>query len=878
MHKKQVLVVEDNELNREILCEILSEEYRVLEAENGQVALDLLEQEKGNVSLIFLDVMMPVLDGYSFLDRIRMDPELSLIPVVVMTQSNSEDDEVAALSHGATDFVPKPYRPQVILHRAASLIKLRESAAMANQFKFDQLTGLYSKEYFYQRVRECLLENPTTEYNIVCSNIENFKVYNDSFGMKGGDRLLQLIAEQVRKQVGENGLYARFGADRFLFLKRREEEERDRANMEALAHGPLGSKSLAVKWGIYEITDRSVSVEQMVDRAFLAADSIKGRYNQCIAVYDDVLRNQLLREQAITECMESALSQGQFTVYLQPKYSLHNDRLSGAEALVRWIHPEWGFMSPGEFIPLFEKNGFITQLDRYVWEQVCILLQSWRRKGYPSIAVSVNVSRADVYQDDLQQTLSGLVKKYGIEPQQLHLELTESAYTENPSQIIATVDRLREVGFIVEMDDFGSGYSSLNMLNQMKLDILKLDMKFIQTETSKPAEHGIMRFVVNLARWLNLSVVAEGVETRAQLDRLREVGCDYVQGYFFSRPLPAAEFEALMVEELSKPGKSDSSRRDDPNLNVLLAVDSDPVYRERIRQAFEGMYRVVEADNAENAIACIKESGSERVAAVVLAMDLPNDGAASFLKALRGDPALWRIPVLSALPLDMVSDEVVGQLDTDDFLCKNHPICDLRRRANRMTGVVSCRKKAQMLQDEAYRDYLTGLLNRRGLYAAMDTLRQEDVPLAVYVFDLDNLKPINDYYGHKVGDAMLHGFAEVLRRNTRDTDVLCRYGGDEFVAILRRIGDREITLKKGETICREFREVVLPNGIQPSCSCGISICTLDERPSPKLIDQADKALYHAKREKKGDCCLWSDELSEEITEDSEAQMLSGSGT
>ena len=206
-------------------------------------------------------------------------------------------------------------------------------------------------------------------------------------------------------------------------------------------------------------------------------------------------------------------------------------------------------MNPGEFIPLFEKNGFITKLDRYVWEQTCKKLQQWRQEGYPDIAVSVNVSRADVYQEDLPATMSSLVAQYGIEPRQLHLELTESAYTENPNQIIAVVDELRNRGFVIEMDDFGSGYSSLNMLNQVHFDILKLDMKFIQTETAKPGEMSIMRFVVNLAKWLNLSTVAEGVETKAQLERLRDVGCDYAQGYYFSRPLPVQEFEKLLAAE-----------------------------------------------------------------------------------------------------------------------------------------------------------------------------------------------------------------------------------------------------------------------------------------------------------------------------------------
>ena len=855
MYKKQVLVVENNELNREILREILSEQYHVLEAENGQVALEILAECKSSVSLIFLDVMMPVMDGYAFLDHVRADRDLSLIPVVVTTQSNSENDEVTALSRGATDFVPKPYRPEVILHRAASLINLRESAAMVNQFKFDRLTGLYTREYFYQRVTEYLAENPDKQYSIISSNIVNFKVYNDAFGTKAGDRLLRQIADITRSRVGQKGIYARYGADRFLCLVEQDQQWQDRAELESNGDRPASMRNLVMKWGIYEITDRTIPVEKMCDRAFLAADSIKGQYNQHVAVYDDVLRDKLLREQAITESMETALKEGQFTVYLQPKYCLHDDRLSGAEALVRWIHPEWGFMSPGEFIPLFEKNGFITQLDFYVWEQVCMLLRSWKQKGYPDIAVSVNVSRADVYQEDLRDTLCGLVEKYGIEPQQLHLELTESAYTENPNQIISTVDRLREAGFIVEMDDFGSGYSSLNMLNQMKLDILKLDMKFIQTETAKPAEQGIIRFVVNLARWLNLSVVAEGVETRAQLERLREVGCDYVQGYLFSRPLPSKDFEALLEKQEVHPMNQKPSCQRELGLKSILVVDSDPKYRKRVVSAFEDMYQVLEAEDAESGIACVEKLGKDRIMAVILAVDLPDQGAEVFLKKLRADPVLWRIPVLSALPLSMVTDEVVEKLDTDDFLCKNHPMCDLRRRASRMVGVANCRKMVLEMENEASRDYLTGLLNRRGLESAMDALRCEDLPAAVYLFDLDDLKKINDEKGHDVGDAVISAFAEVLRRNTRDTDILCRYGGDEFVVILRRILSSETLRRKGEEICRDFRKVKLSQGVVCSCSGGVVLTGVEEKPSAALIDRADDALYRAKREKKGSCFL-----------------------
>ena len=398
VQKKHVLIVEDNELNRAILGEILSGDYQVLEAENGQEALEVLRHHKDSIALILLDVMMPVMDGDAFLDRIKADKELSLIPVIVMTQSDGEEDEVSALAHGATDFVPKPYRPQVILHRVASLIKLRETAAIVNQFQYDRLTGLYSKEFFYQKVREQLLENPEEDYCIVCSNIENFKLVNDIFGQEAGDRLLKEVAGITQSMVGDTGFCGHLGADRFLCLQKREQERQDRLNFGSFPEQEVSPllKSVVMRWGIYEITDRSVPVEQMCDRALLAANSIKGQYNQFFAVYDESLRDKLLREQVITDAMEPALAEEQFVVYFQPKYSLNDDCMAGAEALVRWDHPEWGFMSPGVFIPLFEKNGFISRLDRHVWEKVCAQLRDWRERGYPLVPVSVNVSRADV--------------------------------------------------------------------------------------------------------------------------------------------------------------------------------------------------------------------------------------------------------------------------------------------------------------------------------------------------------------------------------------------------------------------------------------------------------------------------------------------------
>ena len=690
VQKKRILVVEDNELNRAALGEILSGEYEVLEAENGQEALEVLHHQKGSVALILLDVMMPVMDGYTFLDQVKADQELSLIPVIVMTQSDSEEDEVAALAHGATDFVPKPYRPQVILHRVSNLIKLRETAAMANQFQYDRLTGLYSKEFFYQKVRERLEANDGRKYTITCSNIENFKLYNDTFGRGAGDRLLQQDAANMRRMVGEDGICGRYGADCFLRLQERERERSDREKFFSAANfqRPKKVDGMSVKWGIYEINDGSVPVEKMCDCALLAAKSIKGRYDKSFAIYDDALRSKLLREKAITDAMETALAEEQFTVYFQPKYSLNDNCISGAEALVRWNHPEWGLMFPGEFIPLFEKSGFIPRLDQYVWEKVCRQLRDWRERGYPIVPVSVNVSRIDVYQGHLAETILELTKKYGVDSAYLHLEITESAYAETPEQIISTVEELRKMGFIIEMDDFGSGYSSLNMLSQMTLDILKLDMKFIQSELSKPVERSILNDVITMGHRMYLSVVAEGVEAREQVERLRTVGCDYVQGYFFAKPMPAAEFEELLKAQPPRSAwPAAAEHRGEPGMRSLLVADENAWYRERVKQTFEGEYRVLEAADGESALACIRSLGGSGLSVLILSMTLPENGAAAILKMLRQEPAYWQIPVLATVLSGERMDEWPLAMETDDFLCKCHPMFDLHRRVQRLLPV-----------------------------------------------------------------------------------------------------------------------------------------------------------------------------------------------
>ena len=863
--RRQVLIVEDNAINRELLCNILAEEYETLEAENGEEALAILRERKDEIALVLLDVIMPVMDGYTFLDIVKSDPGLSLIPVIVTTQSSSEADEVNALEHGATDFVPKPYRSQVILHRVASIINLRETAAMVNQFRFDSLTGLLNKEFFYQKVQEMLEEHKDRQYHMVCSNIENFKLYNDLFGVAAGDELLKRMAEKFSEVTGTHGICGRQAADHFMWLC----EDAGMCSVARLNHfteqlNQDAGSHVVIKWGVYKITDRSVPVDQMCDRAFLAAERIKGQYRNHVALYDDELRDKMLREQALTEIMETALKEEQFQVYLQPKYKVEGELLAGAEALVRWQHPELGFISPGDFIPLFEKNGFITQLDMYIWDKTCQILKGWEQKGYPAIPVSVNVSRADIYQIDLVDTMEHLVRKYELNPAVLHLEITESAYTENASQILSTVDELRRKGFVIEMDDFGSGYSSLNMLNQMKNDILKLDMKFIQSEIVKPVEQGILRFIIGLAKWMGLRVIAEGVETREQLERLKEIGCDYVQGYFFSKPVPVAAFEDLLQKAPVQAMETNRSLLcDDLHTQRILLVDEDVEYRNMVHRIFDGQFEVEEALCAEEVLEQMQKH-KRGFSVIILSMTLPEEESARILETLGNFREAWKMPVLATAEEQEYSkmlEERAMRRGADDFAWKPHSEYALFKRVSRLIGLNASREREYQLESEACLDYETGLYNRRGLEMAAGKLCKDDLPLAVYVFELEGEKEHRKYKTDSEKASLNKRFSTLLKMHTRKGDLLAHYGGDGFIAVLKKIPSDEIAVKKGEEICRAFYEQQMEDGECVKCSVGITRCDSEELLSARMIRQADEALSCARKKKNGGCLMWREGVS-----------------
>lgn len=412
----------------------------------------------------------------------------------------------------------------------------------------DRLTGLYTSEYLHQRVDELFRNNPERDYLILFVDVKNFKIVNDIFGSEFGDYALQCIAKWVQDQMSDNCVYGRLNGDTFGACIPADEFNSQKIENE-LSHFVVrkdnAAYQLLIHIGVYAADKKEKDVSVMFDRAHISLSTIQDEYNVHIAFYDNEIRAKLMWNQAISTDLPEAIGTKQICPYLQP-IADNNGNIIGAEALARWIHPEHGFMPPSSFIPVFERNGMIVEVDKHMWRCACEVLSGWG-KDKEKLFVSVNISPKDFYFMDVAEEIKRLVREYGIAPCRLRIEITETVMMNEADKRMQVLDDLRKAGFIVEMDDFGSGYSSLNMLKDMPVDVLKIDMKFLGKSSDTSKAKTIVKNIINLSEELGISSLTEGVETEEQYHILNQMGCRMFQGYYFSKPLPIEDFEKLLA-------------------------------------------------------------------------------------------------------------------------------------------------------------------------------------------------------------------------------------------------------------------------------------------------------------------------------------------
>lgn len=554
--RRRILLVEDDYVNQEMLKATLGDVYDIVIAETGEEALEIIQNQHETLSIVLLDLNLPGIQGTDVLSRIKNDPQHSRLPVIVMTSDN--EAEVECLKLGAIDFIPKPYpASKVILARILRTIELSEDRETLRLTERDQLTGLYNKEFFYHYAAQLDLYHKEAPTDAIVFDVNHFHTYNDRYGKARGDELLKKIANNARSYLNEvGGIVCRSVADTFMmYCIHTDNYEELLARLSAcLDEDSISGNRVRLRMGVYVNADKNVDIERRFDRAKMAADTARDHLNAPIGFFDHSMREAEILEEQLIDGFNTALREKQFVVYYQPKFDVKQDVpvLSSAEALVRWKHPTLGLVSPGVFIPLFEKNGLIQELDNYVWSQVASQIKDWKENLNITLPVSVNVSRINLYDPKLTDKLLNITEMNGLTTENLLLEITESAYTEKTDQIITTVKNLRKLGFYIEMDDFGCGYSSLSMLIDMPIDALKLDIQFIRSAFKEQKDTRLLEAMIGLAKSFEVPTIAEGVETAEQYAELKAMGCNIIQGYYFSRPLPKEEFEKLIINELKK--------------------------------------------------------------------------------------------------------------------------------------------------------------------------------------------------------------------------------------------------------------------------------------------------------------------------------------
>jgi len=558
--KRLILVADDEMINRELLGAVLENDYEVIFASDGQETLEKVKQNKDNLSLLLLDLMMPVKPGFEVLKELKADQDLHHIPVIVMTAD--QDAEIDSLTFGAIDYIPKPYpQPGIILARVLRAIELSEDREIIQSTEKDSLTGLYNREYFYSYAEQYDQHHKDREMDAIVVDINHFHMINERFGTAYGDEILRNIGQKIKESVADSdGIVCRRSADTFLvYCPHGIDYKKILENASVvLLKGESVNNYVRLRMGVYEKVDKSLEMVRRFDRAKLAADTVRNNFSKAIGMYDNAMHDREVYIEQLIDDFPQAIKEKQFVVYFQPKFDVRPAEpvLTSAEALVRWNHPKLGFISPGMFIPLFEDNGLIQELDTYVWHETLSHIRDWKDRLGFSVPVSVNVSRIDMYDPNLMNKFDSLLSETGLSPEDLFLEITESAYTQDSTQIIETVQRLREKKFRIEMDDFGTGYSSLNMISSLPIDALKLDMQFVRSAFKDQKDTRMLKVIIEIADHLSVPIIAEGVETEEQYLSLRELGCDIIQGYYFSKPVPAKEFEPFLLARKGLPEKA----------------------------------------------------------------------------------------------------------------------------------------------------------------------------------------------------------------------------------------------------------------------------------------------------------------------------------
>ena len=551
--KNTILIVDENITDQNFLVSAFDpEHYSFIRCDETRDGYKRLVEDKNIVNLVILDISNNSEDGLKFLENKAKNDEIKNIPIIIVTKHKTL--EVECLQLGASNFFVKPFESKELIRaRVENVLALHRKNMIISKTQEDEVTGLLNTDFFIFYASE-LLHNEK-DYDMIAIRLSNYSILSELYPRERCYALLKGMAGVLLSIAASNGGFAaRSHADSF-YLIIPSQDEYDwiiQSIRKVIITEELKELKTKVKLGVYKKINKKLTINALLQIAMNACISILPLETESIAFYDEIQHKQELYNQELINDFDDAIKNREFEVYLQPKFNIRGDKplLDRAEALVRWNSPRFGFVSPGDFIPLFENNGLIEELDRFVFIRVCEMINELKKEFKEKTPkISINLSRIDFYDPLVIEKMEGSLKEHGVSKDMISLEVTESSYTKDTNQLISKIKELREHGFKIEIDDFGSGYSTLNMLTEIPFDVLKIDMVFMKNFNVSHGIRPIVKAIVDIAKSLGVEVVCEGVENKSQYDFLKKLNVDYLQGYYLSKPLPYSGFKTLLEKE-----------------------------------------------------------------------------------------------------------------------------------------------------------------------------------------------------------------------------------------------------------------------------------------------------------------------------------------
>lgn len=678
------------------------------------------------------------------------------------------------------------------------IVNKRNEKTLETAVSTDKLTGLLNRSGF-EAAAENLLQQSKGNYTVAAFDIDNFKIINDSFGYVQGDQLLRAIASALKHWKNENYLCARLDADDFILLG----EASDTFASELMAVLKLAAEeqsflkpfgTVGITYGCYQLQNNDEPIKTIMDKAKLAHKAAKASADKSLVWYDEHLLEKMMRERKLQEHLQSALSNEEFELYFQPRVELSNLQIVGAEALVRWELPGSGTLYPDSFIPIFEANGSIAELDFYMLKKVCRYLHERMIQGVELFPISVNFSRVTLYREAFYETFHAIVDEYAIPHDCIEIEVTESAFNDIADIVLQMLNQLDEEGFPIAMDDFGSGYSNMNLLGSLPLQIIKLDKVFLQEADSNERVKGIIICAVELAHTMGVQIVCEGAETQQHVDFLREIGCDFVQGYYFTKPIPHRAFDEKYPHfEQRNLLPHRHMTKSDISMVPNWEKRSKRMFEEILAETYPGFlslrnekHQIVYLNqNFRNWIAKYTDVDPLGKTNIDLAAIVPENVADTFMQCHDGSLDLQK-------DQDNITGvkkllEFKGAAGTDepsqyfDALKYWVTIDGAKYIFTVAYDVTELYQEDMVNLQNALTDSLTGAQNRR--YLIMNSEKFYGHYAAA--FDLDHFKAVNDLEEHLIGDKVLRDFVNFIREQVPGVLAMVRLGGDEFLAVFQ---------------------------------------------------------------------------------------------